>query len=411
MRDPRGTSRADDPTTAPGLLRGNVLWLSLVSLLNDTASEMIYPLLPLFLTGTLGAGAAVLGAIEGIAESASSLLKLASGWISDRFGRRKPLVAAGYAIAAVARPLIAVAAAPWHVLAIRLADRAGKGLRAAPRDALLAASIPAHVRGRAFGIHRAADHVGAVAGPVIASLLLLGLSGALRPVFALAALPGIVAVLVIVFRVRESRTGADAAVASTGTLAKAVSFHGLGPVLPGYLAAVFVFTLGNATDAFLLLRARDLGVPVAAIPLLWSALHVSKAMWSVPGGLLADRIGPRHAIGAGWLVYAATYGAFAVASTAWQAWSLFLFYGLFYGLTEAPEKALVAALAPRERAGQAFGAFHFAIGIGALPASVLFGVLWQRSGPHIAFAAGAALALLACVVLVARVPAHAGRAA
>jgi len=361
---------------------------------------------------SLGAGrVAVLGAIEGAAESASSLLKLASGWISDRFGRQKPLVAAGYAIAAVARPLVALAAAPWHVLAIRLADRAGKGLRAAPRDALLAASVPAHVRGRAFGIHRAADHVGAVVGPVIASLLLLALSGALRPVFALAALPGILAVLVIVFRVRESRTVAAAAVTGAGAQAMPVSFHGLGPVLPGYLAAVFVFTLGNATDAFLLLRAHDLGVSAAAVPLLWSALHVSKAMWSVPGGLLADRIGAQRAIGAGWLVYAATYAAFAVASAAWQAWALFLVYGLFYGLTEAPEKALVAALSPRERVGQAFGAFHFAIGIGALPASLLFGLLWQRFGPDIAFAAGAGLALIACGLLVARVPAHAGRMA
>lgn len=411
MRDPEGTSRTRDSTATPGLLRGNVLWLSLVSFLNDTASEMIYPLLPLFLTSTLGAGAAVLGAIEGAAESASSLLKLASGWISDRFGRQKPLVAAGYAIAAVARPLVALAAAPWHVLAIRLADRAGKGLRAAPRDALLAASVPAHVRGRAFGIHRAADHVGAVVGPVIASLLLLALSGALRPVFALAALPGILAVLVIVFRVRESRTVAAAAVTGAGAQAMPVSFHGLGPVLPGYLAAVFVFTLGNATDAFLLLRAHDLGVSAAAVPLLWSALHVSKAMWSVPGGLLADRIGAQRAIGAGWLVYAATYAAFAVASAAWQAWALFLVYGLFYGLTEAPEKALVAALSPRERVGQAFGAFHFAIGIGALPASLLFGLLWQRFGPDIAFAAGAGLALIACGLLVARVPAHAGRMA
>ena len=411
MRDPEGTSRTRDSTATPGLLRGNVLWLSLVSFLNDTASEMIYPLLPIFLTSTLGAGAAVLGAIEGAAESASSLLKLASGWISDRFGRQKPLVAAGYAIAAVARPLVALAAAPWHVLAIRLADRAGKGLRAAPRDALLAASVPAHVRGRAFGIHRAADHVGAVVGPVIASLLLLALSGALRPVFALAALPGILAVLVIVFRVRESRTVAAAAVTGAGAQAMPVSFHGLGPVLPGYLAAVFVFTLGNATDAFLLLRAHDLGVSAAAVPLLWSALHVSKAMWSVPGGLLADRIGAQRAIGAGWLVYAATYAAFAVASAAWQAWALFLVYGLFYGLTEAPEKALVAALSPRERVGQAFGAFHFAIGIGALPASLLFGLLWQRFGPDIAFAAGAGLALIACGLLVARVPAHAGRMA
>ncbi|MCI0433274.1 MAG: MFS transporter [Gemmatimonadetes bacterium] len=404
------TAQATGPgVTGRGWLRGNVLWLSIVSLLNDTASEMIYPLLPLFLTATLGASAAVLGAIEGAAESVSSLLKLASGWVSDRFGRRKPLVIAGYGVAAVVRPLIALAASPWHVLAIRLADRTGKGLRAAPRDALLAASVPAHERGRAFGFHRAADHAGALAGPIIASILLLVMGGAMRPVFALAAIPGALAVLVVLLRVREPARTDSPDPARSSAAGLPVSLRGLGPVLPGYLVAVFVFTLGNATDAFLLLRARDLGVPAAAIPLLWSALHVSKALWSVPGGVLADRIGARHAIVAGWLVYAATYAGFAAATVAWHAWALFLVYGLFYGLTESPEKALVAALAPEERRGRAFGAYYFAIGIGALPASIAFGVLWERFNPPTAFLAGAGLALLACVLLVARVPARAGR--
>ncbi len=406
MREEAGRSDGGGGARGPAWLRGNVAWLSLVSFLNDAASEMIYPLLPLFLTGTLGAGAAVLGAIEGAAESASSLLKLASGWVSDRFGRRKPLVTIGYTLAAAARPLIAIAASPWHVLAIRLADRTGKGVRAAPRDALLAASVAAGERGRAFGIHRAADHAGAVLGPVLASLLLLVFAGALRPVFALAAIPGAIAVLVIVLRVRENVPAPAARPRPDTGQQERPSLHGLGAILPGYLIAVFVFTLGNATDAFLLLRAHDLGVPAAAVPLLWSALHVSKSLWSVPGGLLADRIGARQAILAGWAVYALTYVGFAVATTATHAWLLFLAYGLFYGLTEAPEKALVAALAPEAKRGRAFGAFHFAIGVGALPASLLFGILWQRFGAPAAFVTGAGFALAACALLL-RVPARA----
>lgn len=385
------------------VLRGNVLWLSLVSLLNDAASEMIYPLLPSFLTGTLRAGTTALGAIEGIAESASSLLKLAGGWISDRVARRKPLVLSGYALAAVARPLVAIAAAPWHVLAVRLADRAGKGLRTAPRDALLAESVAAEVRGRAFGVHRAADHVGAVIGPIAASLLLLALGGALRPVFALAAVPGLLAVLVVALRVRE-RT-APAAGADTGAALERPGLRGLDARFLRYLAVVFVFTLGNASDAFLLLRAGDLGVGLEFVPLLWALHHVSKATWSVPGGALADRIGPRRAIVAGWAVYAATYAGFAYADRAWHAWALFLVYGLFFGLTEAPEKALVAALSAPGRRGRAYGAFHFAIGIGALPASLLFGWIWHAFGAPAAFLVGGALALVAAVALALAVPA------
>lgn len=389
------------------VVRGNVLWLSIVSLLNDAASEMIYPLLPLFLTGTLRAGATLLGVIEGVAESASSFVKLFSGWFSDRFGRRKPLVMGGYGIAAIARPLIAIVTSPWHVLAIRLSDRVGKGLRTAPRDALLAESVDASMRGRAFGVHRAADHLGAVIGPVLASVLLLLLDGNLRMVFAAALIPGLVAVLVVILRVRE-HTAHAAKEADVG-VHSVVGFRGHDAVFPRYLAVVFLFTLGNATDAFLLLRANALGVSAAAIPLLWGVHHVSKSAWSVVGGALSDRIGARRAIVMGWLVYAATYAGFALASEAWQIWPLFIVYGFFYGLTEAPEKALVASLAGAGRKGHAFGAYHFAIGIGALPASILFGLLWQTFSPATAFYAGASLALLAVFMLIVWVPAHAGR--
>lgn len=380
-----------------GIVRGNVLWLGVVSLLTDLSSEMIYPLLPFFLTSTLGAGPAFLGIVEGIAEATASLLKLASGWFSDRVGRRKPLVLIGYGIASVARPLIAIATMPWHVLTIRFADRIGKGIRSAPRDVLLAEAVEPAQRGAAFGFHRGADHAGAVLGPLAAAGILLLAPADYRLVFAIAAIPAALSVLVLWLRVRETR-----AVATTSKTEPV--FRGFALLPRGlrlFLLILVLFTLGNATDAFLLLRAQQLGVPLALIPALWAALHVSKMSWSVPGGMLADRFGPRRAIIAGWLLYALVYAAFAYATNAWQVGALFIVYGLFYGLTEAPEKALVAALSREGRRGAAFGAYHFAIGVAALPASVIFGVLWQRFGATVALWTGAALALAAAACLMA----------
>ena len=416
MPNPRGPERPADITSftgatlpgqekrAPGMLRGNVLWLSAASFLNDASSEMIYPLLPLFLAGTLGTGAAFLGVIEGAAESASSLLKIASGWVADRSGRRKRLTAVGYGIAALARPLIALAAAAWHVLVIRLMDRVGKGIRTAPRDALLAESVEEGHRGAAFGLHRAADHMGAVAGPLIASGLLLLLDGDLRTVFGLAIVPGLLTVAVVLWKVRETAPAAPSAGAPPPAAPPLPKLRELGPVLPRYLGVLVLFTLGNASDAFLLLRAGQAGVPVALIPLLWGALHVSKAVFSVWGGRWSDRVGARKAIIAGWMVYAAVYAGFAVVDAAWQVWALFLVYGLFFGLTEGPEKALVARLAPAGLRGGAFGAYHAAIGLAALPASIAFGLVWQRFGAEQAFAMGAILALAAALLLPLALP-------
>ena len=385
-------------------MRGNVLWLSVASFLNDAASEMIYPLLPLFLTGTLGAGAAFLGVIEGAAESASSLLKLASGWLADRTGRRKPLTLLGYGTAALARPLIALVATAWQVLAIRLLDRVGKGLRTAPRDALLAESVPDSRRGAAFGLHRAADHAGAVVGPLLASGLLLVLNGDLRVVFGLALVPGVLTVLAVAWKVRETAPSASSDRVTRPAPAPLPRLRALGPELPRYLGVLVLFTLGNASDAFLLLRAGQAGVPVALIPLLWGVLHVSKAVCSVWGGRWSDRVGARKAIIAGWLVYAAVYGGFALVDSAWQVWALFIVYGAFFGLTEGPEKALVARLAPEGLRGSAFGAYHAAIGLAALPASIVFGVVWQAIGAEAAFAMGAAIALAAALLLPLALP-------
>jgi MFS family permease len=289
--------------------------------------------------------------------------------------------------------------APWQVLAIRFADRVGKGLRAAPRDALLAESAPATQRGAAFGLHRASDHAGAVLGPLLASALLLLLPGRLRWIFLLALLPGVVSVLVIVLRVREVPAAAPAPPAVAPLRASVAIREGFRGPLARLLLVIGLFTLGNATDAFLLLRAQELGVPLALIPLLWAVHHVSKMLWNVVGGGLADRLGAVPAIVAGWTVYALTYAGFAFAGSAWHAWALFVGYGLFYGLTEAPEKVLVAQLAPGGRRGSSFGAYHFAIGIAALPASVIFGVIWGAAGPRAAFLFGAGVAALAAVLL------------
>lgn len=386
------------PRLVPRLGR-NVLVLAAVSFLTDASSEIIYPLLPIFLTTVLGAGAAAVGAIEGAAETTSALLKLASGWWSDRLSRRKPLVVAGYAIASLARPLVAIAQSAAQVLVIRLTDRVGKGIRGAPRDALIAESVDPSIRGRAFGFHRASDHAGAVVGPLIAFALLSWERVDLRTVFLIAAIPGLLSVVVLIVGVREVPRAMPAPDVLENTSTARLERTGLGQRFWVFLAAVFVFTLGNSTDAFLILRANQLGVPVAMVPVLWAALHVVKSASSMPGGVLSDRVGRKPLILAGWATYAAVYLAFGQATQAWHAWALFLAYGVFFGLTEGTERAMVADLVGREHRGTAFGWYNLAIGIGALPASLLFGLVWDRFGPARAFAMGAALAFAAAMVL------------
>jgi MFS family permease len=390
--------------------------LAAVSFFTDAASEMIYPLLPAFLTATLGASAAWVGIIEGAADATASMLKLASGWWSDRVRKRKPLIVFGYTLAAVLRPLVAVAGAAWQVLAIRVGDRVGKGIRGAPRDAMIADAVAPNDRGHAFGAQRAADHAGAFVGPLIAFVLLQWVGVSVRTVFLLAAIPGAIAVLAAVFGVREGdgggRTadGGDRPIAATGqaandpaataTATTAGAHAPLGAHFWRYLAVLVLFTLGNSTDAFLLLRASQLGVTAALLPILWAALHVVKSATSIPAGVWSDRVGRRTMIAAGWLWYALVYVGFAFATETWHAWALFLSYGLFFGLTEGVERALVADLVPASRRGMAFGWYNGVIGAAVLPASVAFGLMWDWKGSAFAFTVGAASACLAAIGLV-----------
>jgi MFS family permease len=371
----------------------NVIALGTVSLLTDVSADMISPLLPLFITAVLGAGPAALGVIEGVAEATASLLKLWSGAWSDRVRRKKPLVVWGYGLATVARPLSAFATSWLHVLVIRFADRTGKGIRTSPRDAIIAASVGPEVRGRAFGLHRAMDNLGAAIGPAVAFLLLSTGGFSYRAVFLFAAIPGIAAVLVLIYFVRETDT---AGVPGKGLR---LGDGALSPPFRRYLVAVGVFTLGNASDGFLILRAVDAGVPATFIPLLWGAFQLVKSSFSTYGGILSDRFGRKRVILGGWAVYAATYAAWGLTTGIHWMVGLFLVYGLFYAATEGAERALVADFVASDRRGTAFGWFHLVVGICALPASVIFGLLWKAFGAPAAFGTSAALALVAAVLL------------
>jgi MFS family permease len=381
----------------------NVVTLAGVSLLTDVASEMSYPLLPIFLTTVLGASATALGAIEGVAESTASLLKLASGWLSDRLPGRKPLVVIGYGLASLVKPLLGLTRTPGQVMAIRVADRVGKGIRTSPRDAVIADSVAPSIRGRAFGFHRAADNLGAVIGPLIAfALLRFGRGIDLRRVFLLTAIPAALSVALLVLGLRElPRRPATEREQSAGPQAppRAARTSGLGSRFWWLFAILVVFTLGNSSDVFLLLQATRLGVAPVLVPVLWALLNLVKALFNVPGGVLSDRFGRRPLLIAGWSIYAAVYLGFGLAGAVWQVWVLFAAYGLYFGATEGVEKALVADFVPAERRGAAFGFYNLALGIAALPASLIFGELVDHAGARVAFLFGGGMALLAAVAI------------
>jgi len=404
----------------PGLWRRyrklprNVFAISLVSLLNDASSEIIYPLLPLFLSLTLGASPGIVGLIEGAAESVSSLLKLFTGYFSDRRGKRKIFVVLGYSLASFARPLLAFATSWYQVLAIRLTDRVGKGIRSAPRDAMIADTVALEERGLAFGFHRAMDHTGAVVGPLIGYLLVMlfaadrnsPTAGDFTKIFLLASIPALAAVLVVTFFVREPDKPKTPRDQNAGT-PLSFSVRGFDGNFKRFLVIIALFTLSNSSDAFLLLRAQSAGVSIATIPLLWATLHVSKVMSSLIGGDLSDRLGRRRLIVSGWILYAAVYIGFAFVTNAISVWVLFLVYGIYFGLAEGAEKALVADLVRPEQRGTAYGLYNLAFGITVLPASLLMGALWTWWGPAPAFLVSGALGAIAALLMLILVKAPA----
>jgi MFS family permease len=383
------------------------VWLlGWVSLATDAATEAIYPLLPFFLTNVLGAGAVLLGVIEGAAEAVNSALKIASGRLADRSRAKRPIVLAGYALSSAVRPLIAVAQSWTHVLAIRITDRVGKGVRGAPRDAMLASFARDGTRGRIYGFHRAMDHAGAVVGPLAATAFLFFYPGAYRTLFALTIVPGAIAVALL-FLVKEDDVGSGLSRTSEPSdvrLKPDATNVGVGPeplprAFKQFMLVLVLFTLGNSTDAFLLLKLTGAAGGVQYVPLMWSALHVVKATVSVYGGAWSDRIGRRAVIAIGWIIYAVVYAGFAISTSLAALLPLFLVYGLYFGFAEGTEKALVADLAPASRRGFAFGIYNAVLGLGQLAASVLFGLLWTAFSPAVAFAAGGALALLSTALL------------
>lgn len=385
-----------------------VFILGIASLLTDLSSDMIYPLLPAFLAVTLGAGAVGLGAMEGAAETIASFLKLYSGKVADRLRRRKPLVVAGYGLSGSVRPLIAFALSWPSVIALRLLDRVGKGIRSAPRDAIIADVTQPEARGRAYGVHRAMDNAGAVLGPAVAAgLLALGVS--VRGVFLAAAVPAALVIGVLVFGVREAPRAPAPVQGGAG-----VSRAALGRMGKGFrrlLAVVFVFALANSSDAFILLRLTELGLGGEGVALAWMAHNIVRTGVVYAGGGIADRVERRRLLGWGWAFYVLIYAGFALATSLAMMIALLIVYALHYGAVEAAERALIADLAPPELRGSAFGWYHACVGFAALPASAAFGAIWAASGARWAFATGAIVAACAVIGLLAWVPTihrHAG---
>ena len=393
--------------TRSSRLPRNVWIVTLTSFLTDVSSEMLLSLLPLFLFNVLGITTSLIGLIEGVAETTASLLKVFSGWISDRMGRRKALAVMGYTLSSVVKPFLYVTTTWFGVMAVRFADRVGKGLRTAPRDALVADSVDEHQRGLAFGLHRAGDTAGAMIGIGLALVLILIAGGAERLtrasfqlVVLLSVIPAVAAVLVLALGARETAVAPDEGRAPRLTLA------GFDHRFRWFLLILVFFTLGNSSDAFLIIRAQTTGLNVGGVLGMMITFNLTYALVSTPAGLLSDKVGRKRVLIGGWLLYALVYLGFAGAGSGWQAWSLMAVYGVYYGLTKGVAKAFVADLVPVERRGTAFGLFNAAVGVMVFPASLIAGVLWQGVGDWTGFGQsapflfGAALSLLATLMLI-----------
>ena len=375
-----------------------VVVLGGVSFFNDVASDMLAPLLPLFLTAALGAGPVVVGLIEGVAEATASILKLVAGWLADRGWNRKGLVVGGYGVSNLARPLIGFAFGWGVVLSLRFLDRVGKGLRTAPRDAMIAGAVAHDVRGRAFGFHRALDHSGAVLGPLLA-FVLLAANIPLRDVFFASAVPGLLVMLLLIFGLSAERLSGIA------TKAPRLAWRDLDSRLRGLIVAAAALALAAVPDAFLVLWMQSHGFAVAWVPLLWAAMHAVKMLVAMPFGMLSDKISRLRVVVGGWSARVVLLVCLAILGNGlWSAWALLLVYAAAVASTEGAERALIGDVAPQENKATAFGAYHMLSGLCVLPGAVLFGGLWQLAGMRTAFITAAVLTAIssASLVMIAR---------
>ncbi|MCL5291547.1 MAG: MFS transporter [Actinobacteria bacterium] len=366
---------------------GNVFFLGLTSLFTDIASEMVYPLIPIFLTTVLGAPVTVVGLVEGVAESTASILKMCSGWLSDRIRKRKLLAVIGYGLGAIAKPILALSLIWPQVLFARFVDRVGKGVRTAPRDVLIADSCSEEKYGRSFGFHRGMDTVGAAIGPVIAFVALPLLNNNFKLFFALAIVPAIIGMIVLALFVREKACAED------GDAPK-LSLKSFDTRFKLFLLIVLLFTIGNSSDAFLILRAQNIGVAVGLIPIVYLVFNAVHAISATPVGSLSDRIGRRAVIMLGYVIFSLVYLGFALAKSQAAIWLLFAAYGFYSAFAEGIFKAFTADIVPRHLRGTAYGLLNLSLGIALLPASLLAGFLWQEVSPSAPFFFGSAISLL-----------------
>lgn len=378
-------------------LSKNVFAAGLVSLFMDISSEMIYPVLPLFMANVLGLNKSVIGLIEGSAEATASIVKVFSGYLSDRLGNRKWLMFAGYGISTLSRPVLALAGG-WHqVFGYRLMDRFGKGVRTSPRDAIIAESTePTHL-GRAFGFHRAMDTVGAAIGPAIAFGCLALFSDGYRPIFWLSIIPGVIAVLLIVFFIKEKTRDKPKTAQAAQAARPRLTFKHFDWRFKAFVAIAALFALGNSSDAFLILRAEQLGVTAILIPIVYIVFNIISALVAAPAGIVADRFGKKRLIFVGFILFAVLYYGFAVASKAGHVWVLFACYGIFMGLTEGIQKAYLSTIIPVDFKATAFGVYNTVIGLATLPASLIAGWLWDAVSPGAVFYFGAITAAVSAV--------------
>lgn len=371
----------------------NVFRLGLTSFFTDVSSEMIFPILPLFLTTVLNAPMSIIGLIEGIAESVAALLKFVSGWISDKLGKKKPLVIAGYSLSTVTKPLLAIASHWTHVLGVRVFDRIGKGIRTAPRDALIAASVEEKKRGRSFGLHRMMDTAGAVVGTLIASFILMKyLGGAFKLIFLLSFIPGAIAVLILIFGVKEVKDHVQKRFE--------VGFQDNNPMLKRFLWIIAIFNLANFSYAFFILRAQNIGMLIALIPLIYLVYNLVYAFFAIPAGKLSDRFGRRIVLFSGLLLFGITALGFAFIANSFTIWILFALYGLFMAITDGVSRAYVSDLAVSEKRGRALGTYHMIVGITVLPANLIGGFLWDKVNVQAPFIFAAVLSIISALLLV-----------